>query len=161
QLGMVAQERGRLEEAEDWYRQSLIIEENLGNRPGMAGAYHQLGMVAQERGRLEEAEDWYRQSLIIEENLGNRPGMASSYGALGLLAEARQQTEEALQWVVRCVALFDQFPHPATGPGPGHLKRLTHVLGIAALEQTWQAVTGNCLPSAVRHHVITDPSTAL
>ncbi|MGW3816611.1 tetratricopeptide repeat protein, partial [Streptomyces sp. NPDC005046] len=67
QLGIVAQERGRLEEAEDWYRQSLTISEELNNRPSMAISYHQLGTVAQERGRLEEAEDWYRQSLRISE----------------------------------------------------------------------------------------------
>ena len=50
QLGMTAQARGRLEEAGDWYRQSLTIEEELGNRPGMASSYHQLGMTAQDRG---------------------------------------------------------------------------------------------------------------
>ncbi|MFE5759840.1 tetratricopeptide repeat protein [Streptomyces massasporeus] len=160
QLGRVAQERGRLEEAEDWYRQALTIEEDLNNRPGMAITYHQLGMVAQERGRLEEAEDWYRQALTIEEDLNNRPDMATSYGQLGLLAEARHRTGEALVWMVRCVALFDQFPHPATGPGPGHLKRLTHTLGIAALEGAWQNITGKRLPLAVRHHVLTDPPTA-
>ncbi|MEU4609157.1 CHAT domain-containing protein, partial [Streptomyces umbrinus] len=36
QLGRVAQERGRLDEAEDWYRQSLTIKKDLDNRPGMA-----------------------------------------------------------------------------------------------------------------------------
>ena len=45
-LGIVAQDRGRLEEAEDWYRKSLAIYEDLGDRPGMASSYHQLGMVA-------------------------------------------------------------------------------------------------------------------
>ncbi|MGW3816612.1 tetratricopeptide repeat protein, partial [Streptomyces sp. NPDC005046] len=160
QLGIVAQERGRLEEAEDWYGQSLRISEELNNRFNMASGYHQLGIVAQERGRLEEAEDWYRQSLTIKEELNNRPGMASSYGQMGLLAEARQQTGEALVWIVRCVTLFDQFPHPATGPAPDHLKRLTHTLGVATLEQTWQNITGNHLPPAVRHHFLTDPPTA-
>ena len=44
QLGMVAQDRGRLDEAEDWYAQSLAINEELGDRPGMATSYHQLGI---------------------------------------------------------------------------------------------------------------------
>src|SRR5262249_61228106 len=35
QLGRVAQERGRLDQAEDWYHQALTIKEELGNRPGM------------------------------------------------------------------------------------------------------------------------------
>jgi tetratricopeptide (TPR) repeat protein len=153
QLGMVAQGRGRLDDAEDWYRQSLTINEELGNRPGMAISYHQLGMVAQDRGRLDDAEDWYRQSLTIDQELGDRPGMATSYHQLRLLAEARERLADALQWMVRCATLFDEFPHPATGPAPAHLARLTAQLGLPALEACWQAVTGDPLPSAVRDHI--------
>ena len=78
QLGMVAQDRGRLDEAADWYARSLAISEELGDRPGMAASYHQLGMVAQDRGRLDEAADWYARSLAIKEELGDRPGMAAA-----------------------------------------------------------------------------------
>ncbi|MFG2346140.1 CHAT domain-containing protein, partial [Streptomyces phaeochromogenes] len=75
QLGMVAELRGQLDEAEDWYRQSLTIKEHIGDQPGMATSYHQLGMVAEQRGQLDEAEDWYRQSLTIDEHIGDQPGI--------------------------------------------------------------------------------------
>ena len=45
-LGMVAQLRGRLDEAADWYARALAISEELGDRPGMASSYHELGKVA-------------------------------------------------------------------------------------------------------------------
>ena len=79
--------------------------------------------------------------------------MAMTYGQLGLLAEARHQPGQALYWTVRCVTLFDQFPHPATGPGPRHLARLTGRLGMPALEQTWQQVTGQPVPPAIRDYI--------
>jgi tetratricopeptide (TPR) repeat protein len=154
QLGRLAQLRGQLDEAEAWYRKSLEIEEKLGDRPGMARGYHQLGRLAQLRGQLDEAEAWYRKSLEIDEKLGNRPGMAVGFGQLGLLAEERRRPAEALEWTVKCVALFDEFPHPATGHGPSILARLTAALGIDALEQCWQAVAGASLPPAVRDFVI-------
>ncbi|MEV2233437.1 tetratricopeptide repeat protein, partial [Streptomyces phaeochromogenes] len=135
-------------------------KEDLGDRPGMARTYHQLGIVAQERGQLDEAETLYRQSLTIKEDLGNRPIMASTYGQLGLLAKTQQQPEEALMWMVQCVALFEQFPHPSSGPGPTHLKRLTHSLGIGALERTWQSVTGSPLPPPVRDFVLAEDPPA-
>ena len=153
QLGRTAQDRGRLDEAEDWYRRSLAIQEELVHRPGMAMTYHQLGITAHKRGRLDEAEDWYRRSLAIQEELGNRPGMAMSFGQLGLLAEDRGLPRQALEWTVRCVALFSEFPHPATGPAPGHLTRLTAQLGTGALEESWQQVTGSPLPPAIRGYV--------
>jgi tetratricopeptide (TPR) repeat protein len=160
QLGIVAQLRGELDEAEDWYRQSLAIEEDLGDRPGMASSYHNLGAVAQGRGQLGQAEDWYRQSLAIKEDLGDRPGMAFSYGLLGVLAEQCGRPRQALDWTVRCVTLFDQFPHPATGPGPEQLARLTAQLGMGALEASWRQATGGPLPEAVRGYVTARPADA-
>jgi hypothetical protein len=47
--------------------------------------------------------------------------------------------------MVRCVTLFSQFPHPATGPGPSDLARLTRHLGMPASEDTWQQVTSRPL----------------
>ena len=160
QLGMVAQDWGRLDEAADWYARSLAIFEELGDRPRMAASYHQLGIVAAARGRLDEAADWYARSLAIKEELGDRPGMALSYGQLGLLAQERGNPGRALEWTVRCVALFDDFPHPSTGPGPGHLARLTRQLGTPALETCWQKVTSSPLPGAVRDYLRSHPDTA-
>ncbi len=119
----------------------------------MASSYHHLGIVARDRGRLDDAEDWYRRSLTINEELRNRPGIAMSYGQLGLLSEARGRPADAMEWTVRCVTLFDEFPHPATGPGPVHLARLTAQLGPQALEACWQTVSGDPLPPAVRAHI--------
>ena len=55
QLGIVAQHRGDLDQAEDWYRQSLTINEQLGNRPGMATTYGALGQLAEARSDEETA----------------------------------------------------------------------------------------------------------
>ena len=79
--------------------------------------------------------------------------MAITYGQLGLLAEARNRPSQALDWTIRCVALFPQFPHPSTGPGPQHLARLTRQLGIPALQNAWQQATGQPLPQQVHDYV--------
>ena len=105
QLGILAQDRGRLQDAEDWYRKSLAIEEHLGDRPGLAASYHQLGMVAQDRGRLEDAEDWYRKALAIKEDLGDRPGLAACYHQLGVIAHLRGRLEDAEDWYRKALAI--------------------------------------------------------
>ena len=156
-LGITAESRGRLDEADDWYRKALTIFEDLADRPHMASTYHQLGTTAQSRGQLDEADDWYRKSLTIKEELGNRPGMALTYAQLGLLAEERDQAPLALQWNIRCVTLFDQFPSPMTGTGPAALARLTRQLGMPALEATWQQVTGQPAPKPVRDYLTGHP----
>ncbi|OAR24178.1 hypothetical protein A8W25_17180 [Streptomyces sp. ERV7] len=105
QLGMLAQQRGRLGEAEEWYRKSLTIKEELGERSGMAIGYHGLGMVAQYRGRHEEAVALYRKSLAIREELGNRPGMASVYHELGIARQLQGRLTEAEEWYHKSLAI--------------------------------------------------------
>ncbi|MHB9860959.1 tetratricopeptide repeat protein [Streptomyces sp. YIM S03343] len=97
QLGIIAQRRGDYQEAEERYRASLTIKEELGDRSGIAGSYHQLGMIAQRRGDYQQAEERYRASLTIKEELGDRSGIAGSYHQLGIIAQRRgdyQQAEE-------------------------------------------------------------------
>jgi tetratricopeptide (TPR) repeat protein len=94
-LGLLAQARGRLDEAEDWYRKSQGINEDLGNEPGVATSYETLGNVAYLRGQLDDAEDWYRKSLGVNEGLGYQQGIAGSYHQLGVVAQAQGRLGEA------------------------------------------------------------------
>ncbi|MEM9762502.1 MAG: tetratricopeptide repeat protein [Pseudomonadota bacterium] len=126
QFGIVAQHRGALDAAEDWYKKSLAIEEALGNRPGMASSYHELGIVAQHRGALDAAGDWYKKSLAIEEALGNRPGMASSYHQLGIVAQLRGALDAAEDWYKKSLAIKE-----ALGNRPG-MASSYHQLGMVA-----------------------------
>jgi len=126
QLGLTAQARGRLEEAEDWHRQSLAIGEELGDRHGVASSYHVLGSVAYLRGRLDEAEDWYRKSLVINEELGNRPVIAMTYHQLGMTAQGSGRLDEAEEWYRRAVQIREELGLRALLAGD------YHQLGIAA-----------------------------
>ena len=108
QLGILAQHRGDLDQALDWYRQELAICEQLGDRAGMARSYHQLATVVQAQGEYDQALDWYRQSLTINEQLGNRAGMATSYGQLGILAHQRGDLDQALDWYRQQLAISEQ-----------------------------------------------------
>jgi tetratricopeptide (TPR) repeat protein len=98
QLGMIAQDRGRLDEADDWYRKSLVIDEALGDQHGVAISYHQLGITARFRGRLDEADEWQRKALTIQEDLGDRPRLSDTYHDLGITAVARGRLDEADDW---------------------------------------------------------------
>jgi len=159
ELGITARSRGRLDSAEDWFRRSLVIKEELGNRSGTADTYQNLGIIAQDRGQLDDAEDWYRRSLAIKQELANRPGMALSYGQLALLSYAKGQKQQALEWIIRCTGMFDEFPHPLTQRAPEVLAFLTAELGMHALEASWQEITGQSLPEAVRDYVLSWATT--
>jgi tetratricopeptide (TPR) repeat protein len=152
-LGVVAGYQDEFDDAENWYRESLALKEELGDARGIAATYHQLGNLAWVRERLDDAEDWYRKALNLEADRSQKSDRAATYGQLGRVAESRGDIPQALEWTIRCVALFDEFPHPMTGPGPRHLARYARHLGIGALEETWRRVTGSPLPQAVQDYV--------
>ena len=138
QLGMVAQDRGRLDEAEDWYRKSLTIKEELGSRPGMASTYHQLGIAAQARGLLDEAETWYRKSLTIKEELGNRPGMAFTHHQLGMTAADRGLLDEAETWYRKSLTIFEELgSRPKMAMAYGQLGNTAQHRGRLDEAETW------------------------
>ena len=97
QLGILAQDRGDYDTAEQRYRQSLAIEERLGNQVGMANSYGQLGNLAYLRADYDTAEASYRQGLIIFERLGDQAGIANIYHQLGMLAHDRGDHDTAEQ----------------------------------------------------------------
>jgi tetratricopeptide (TPR) repeat protein len=129
QLGTVAQARGALGEAEEWYRKSLATAEEFGDRPGMAVSYRQLGMIAQVRGALGEAEEWYRKSLATTEEFGDRRGMANAYHQLGIIAQVRDALGEAEQWYRKSLAMKEEL-----GDRPG-LANIYHQLGRVAQDR--------------------------
>ena len=78
ELGMVAQDRGRLEEAADWYARSLAIKEELDDRPKMALTYSQLGLLAEEQDSPGEALEWTVRCVALFDDvphpgIGDRP----------------------------------------------------------------------------------------
>src|SRR5262249_1989231 len=129
QLGNVAYRRGDHEAAVDWYRRSLAISEELGDKAGMANGYHQLGMVAQDRGDYETALDWYRRSLAIAEELGSRAGMASTSSQIGVLLTETGQAANAIHYNLRALLLRLEMDVPQASGDIHMLGRQQTLLG--------------------------------
>jgi hypothetical protein len=91
---MAAQDRGRLEEAEDWYRKSLAIKEELGNRPGMALTYAQLGLLAEARAQYTLA---LQQNIRCVTLFGQFPSPQTGTGPAALARLTRQLGTPALE----------------------------------------------------------------
>ncbi|NDU77729.1 tetratricopeptide repeat protein, partial [Actinomadura sp. DSM 109109] len=138
QFGRIAQERGKLDEAERWYRLSCEIKEQLRDRPGTAISYHQLGITAQERGKLDEAERWYRRSLAIREELRDPPGMAHSYHQLGTTAQLRGNLDEAERWYRQSLVIEEQLRYrPGTALGYHQLGVIAQLRGRLDEAERW------------------------
>jgi tetratricopeptide (TPR) repeat protein len=138
QLGMTAGVRGRLDEADDWYRQAIRIRKQLGLRDLLASDYHQVGTTAYLRGKLDDADDWYRQALVIEEELGNRTGMALTYHELGMTAQDRGRLDEADNWYRKSLAIKEELGNrPGVAISYHQLGRIAYLRGRLDEADNW------------------------
>ena len=126
ELGIFAQRRGDYKAAETYYRDSLTINEEIGDRASASASYHQLGILAERRGDYEAAETYYRDSLTIDVEIGDRAGVANSYGQLGNLAYRRRDHDTAEIYYRDSLAIREEI-----GDRPGTAKSY-HQLGMLA-----------------------------
>ncbi|MGI5246626.1 tetratricopeptide repeat protein [Dactylosporangium sp. CA-139066] len=143
-LGNLAYCRGDYAEAERRYQQALTIDEQLGDRGGLAASFYQLGMLAQVRGDYTEAERRYQQAIISFEQLGDQVRLASSYHQLGILAEQRGDYAEAERRYQQAITSFEQLGNQAgLASSYGQLGSLAHDRGdhAEAERRYQQAIT--------------------
>ena len=124
-LGLIAQQNGKLDEAE------LLICRSLASNPGSAGAYSDLGNILKDQGKVLQAIAAQRRAIELEpgyaiahHNLGDiltdqgeyneaiasytralelSPDQCETYNNLGNLFKKRGQLEEAMNWYLRAV----------------------------------------------------------
>jgi tetratricopeptide (TPR) repeat protein len=112
QTGMVYQEAGQPEAAEDAYRKSLATKVRLGDVTGQASTLNQLGIVYGDLlGRTEEAVAFFRQAVdkSIESRDVAKEGTRRSNLAIRLLKLRR--LDEARQEIRRAIECGAQFGH--------------------------------------------------
>jgi tetratricopeptide (TPR) repeat protein len=65
QLGNISLRRGEVDQALEWYQKALQIDEELGDRAGMASTISQIGVLLTKRGSPAEAVPLNLRSLRI------------------------------------------------------------------------------------------------
>ena len=138
QLGMVAQDQRRFEDAEDAYQKALEILIAFDDRHSAASTYHQLGNVAYVQGRFAEAEDAYKKALEVNVALNDRHGAAAAYHQLGMVAEEQRRFAEAEDVYKKALEIYVAFDD-------------RHNAGIVlgSVARLWVATGAPSIPSAL------------
>ena len=104
-----ADDRGRLQDAEDALQQAETLFRSLGDRHGEAETLEMLGFITEDlRGKLTAAREAYRRALHLYREIGNAQGVARTtvrlgrcHASAGELQRAEQVLVDALQLAKR------------------------------------------------------------
>ncbi|MEG4319834.1 MULTISPECIES: tetratricopeptide repeat protein [unclassified Microcoleus] len=128
-LGMVAEEQRRFDDAIAFYNKALQIREDAGDLYNAAGNYHQLGMVAQEQRRFDDAIALYHKALQIYEDAGDFYNAAMDYHNLGMVAQEQRRFEEAIAFYHKALRIVEDLGDFYSAASD------YHNLGVVAQEQ--------------------------
>ena len=129
QLGVVAEEQQKLEEAEQYFQMALQINIEFNNRYSQATAFHQLGLVARKQNNLEVAKNYYQKAIQVFSDLNDDYTKSQSIHALGsvyLLQKNYSEAENCYQTALEIYKYFNDF---------ALISKVSHQLGSLAREQ--------------------------
>jgi tetratricopeptide (TPR) repeat protein len=109
QLGETYYRLRKLDRVPLLLKESLALNEKIGDRRNNARTSHLLGMVAQDLREWEEARTNYRQALAIEAEFNNRYSQAGTHHELGIVAEELREWEDARSNYRQALAIKAEF----------------------------------------------------
>ena len=106
--GNLARKRGRIDEAEGYYRRALTLRESACDQRGVGATLQNLGNIALERGDWTKAAELYVQSLEIRRSIGDDWGVAMALSNLALTAINLSLFSEAEKRIAESLVLFER-----------------------------------------------------
>ncbi|WP_326647305.1 tetratricopeptide repeat protein [Streptomyces sp. NBC_01750] len=137
-LGILAQDQGRSDQALALYKRALAVLEGSGDRAGTSAVLHQIGRISEGRGDLDDAVAHYEQSLAVAEEFRLPLGIAHAHHQLGRIDLMRGKYDRGRLRIQHALDTFEE-ENDHEGIADSH-----HQLGNANL------LTGN-LESAAQH----------
>jgi len=110
-LGELAQQRGRLREAEDYYEESLGILRETGSRESQFHNLIHLGEIAQYRSQKAEAEKHFSDALTIAQQVTDPQKKGIVFAHMAELALSLNQTRAANNHCQKALAIAREVSH--------------------------------------------------
>ena len=106
-IGLLHQEQGRYEQAEEMMKKSAACGEQVRDRRAVSICLGNLGIIYNQQHRNSEAESHYRRALKLSREIGYKHGEGIHLGNLGDHYLKMGQIEEAEKCIAEAVEIFE------------------------------------------------------
>ena len=108
ELGTIFYHLGEINKALKYFEKALKLNEDLGNKEGMAIGLGNIGIVYQIKGELDKALEYYGKALKLNEDLGIKEGIAIGLGNIGIVYRIRGELDKALEYHGKALKLNEE-----------------------------------------------------
>ena len=125
---------GDYETALDYLKQSLKIQQEIGDRSGEGTTLNNISTIAYAKGDYETALDYLKQSLLIRQEIGDVSGMCATLFNMGHIHWTNEEQQEAVAAWVQSYLMAKKI---GLAEGLNNLDNLARQLGGSGLED-WE-----------------------
>jgi tetratricopeptide (TPR) repeat protein len=105
-LGLVHQDLGNYQKADEFLRKALKIQESVGEKRVIANLYNDLGTNLLKMGLVNKSINYYNTSIEIARDIGARPELKENYEQL-IIAHARLREYEKSKKYMEAFSAID------------------------------------------------------
>lgn len=99
---------GRYDEAEGFFRESLALYREAGDKRGIADALMGMGDVTRRRGAFAEAKAYFEETLALCQEIDDQTGVGQALARLANIARNFGDYEQAEQYYRAALSIFEQ-----------------------------------------------------
>ncbi|MDO9186807.1 MAG: tetratricopeptide repeat protein [Bacteroidia bacterium] len=92
----------------DFHNKALRLDEELGNKMGIATSLGNLGLVYSKEGDLTKTMDYYLRALKISEQIEDKSGIARHLGNIGIIYKNQRDYPKALDYYFKALKMAEE-----------------------------------------------------
>ncbi len=107
-IGYMYDKRGNIPKAIEYYRRSLQIKEETGDKSGMADALNNIGNIYRLQGDTARALDCFKRGLTIRIEIKDTIGIANAYKSFGIIYKMEGNIPATLSYFRQSLAMHEK-----------------------------------------------------
>ncbi len=107
-IGYIYMQQGDVPNALGNFHKSLEMDEELGDKSGVAMGLNNIGFIYSNQGDTSKAKEYYHKSLKIREEIGDKYGVAQSLNNLGVICDLQGDLLKALEYYNKSLEINKQ-----------------------------------------------------
>ncbi|PCH98897.1 MAG: hypothetical protein COB85_00935 [Bacteroidetes bacterium] len=107
-IGYIYEHLGDIEKGLEYYRRSLEILKESGDKNGVATLFNNIAHIYYHQGDIEEALEYYNMSLKILEEIGDKKSMAGSLNNIGQVHQNHGNVAEGFEYYFKSLKIREE-----------------------------------------------------
>jgi tetratricopeptide (TPR) repeat protein len=106
--GRICHFKGEHDQAMDYFQQSLVLRQELGNKYDIAVSLRNIGVIHGNKGDVEQAIEYHQQALKLFQEVGNKARIGWCLTNIGIFHQGKGELERALEYCQEGLVMFQE-----------------------------------------------------